>query len=84
MSSRTVRLTLHFTHGETLAIDADADDTRLRNLAGNIEQAMAANYVGIELDGTLRLFPLHGIREIEIAPAPAMPIQHVVRNVRRA
>ena len=83
MSSRTVRLTVHFIHGEPFTVEADADDTRLRNLAGNIEQAMAANYVGVELEGTLQLFPLHSIRAIEITPAPTAVIQHVLRDVRR-
>ena len=84
MSSRTIRLTVHFTHGESFTVEADADDTRMRNLAGNIEQAMAANYVGFELEGTLRLFPLHSIRAIEIDPAPTAVIAHVVRDVRRS
>ena len=84
MSSRTVRLTVHFAHGEPFSVEADADDARLRNMAGNIEQAMSANYVGVELDGTLNLFPLHGVRRIEISPAPTAVMKHVVRDVRRA
>ena len=81
--SRTIRLTVHFSSSETFTVETEADDTRLRNLAGNIEQAMSSNYVGVELDGTLHLFPLHGIREIEISPAPTAAIKHVVRDVRR-
>ena len=84
MSSKTVRLTLHLVHGEPVTIEADTDDTRLRNLAGNIEQAMSANFIGFELEGTLHLYPLHGIRAIEITPAPTAVIKHVVQNVRRS
>jgi len=84
MSSRTVQLTVHFAHGEPFKVEADADEARLRNLAGNIEQAMAANYLGFELEGTLHLIPLHSIRAIEISPAPTAVIKHVVHNVRRS
>jgi hypothetical protein len=83
MSSRTIRLTVHFAHGEPFTVEADADDTRLRNMAGNIEQAMSGNYVGVELEGTLHLFPVHAIRAIEITPAPMAVMKHVVREVRR-
>ena len=81
--SRTIRLTVHFADGKPFTVETEADDARLRNLAGNIEQAMSSNYVGVELDGTLHLFPLHAIREIEITPAPTAAIKHVVRDVRR-
>jgi hypothetical protein len=77
-------MTVHFVHGEPFTVETDAGDARLRNLAGNIEQAMAANYVGVELEGTLHLFPLHSIRAVEISPAPKAVIKHVVRDVRRS
>ena len=83
MATQTVRLTIHFAEGEPFTIEADADGSRLRNLAGNIEQAMSGNYFGFDLDGTLHLFPLHGIRRIEITPAPKAAMKHVVQNVRR-
>lgn len=84
MPSRTIRMTIHFTHGEPFRVEAAADDTRLRNMAGNIEKAMSSNYVGFELEGTLHIFPLHSIRAVEISPAPATVIKHVVRDVRRS
>jgi hypothetical protein len=43
---------------------------------------MSANYVSVELEGTLHL-PPHGIRAIEISPAPTTRIKHVVHDVRR-
>jgi hypothetical protein len=81
--SQTIRLTVRVADGDALTVETDADDTRLRNLAGNIEQAMSANFLGVELEGTLHLFPLHTIRAIEITPAPKAVIKHVVRDVRR-
>ena len=83
MSVQTIRLTVHFAQGESFTVEADADDARMRNMAGNIEAAMAANYVGVETEGSLHLFPLHTIRAIEITPAPGKLIKHVVRDVRR-
>ena len=53
-------------------------------MAGNIEQGMSANYLGLEIEGTLHLFPLHSIRAIEISPAPKTAMKHVVRDVRRS
>jgi hypothetical protein len=84
MPSRTVRVTVHFAQGDPLKVQADLDDTRLRNLAGNLEKAMAANYVGFELEGTLHLFPLHSVRAVEISPAPTAVMKHVVRDARRS
>jgi len=83
MASRTVRLTIHFTQGEPFTVEADADETRFRNMAGNIENAMSGNYVGFEIGETLHLFPLHGVRVIEITPVPKVAMKHVVRDVRR-
>jgi hypothetical protein len=76
-------LTVHFSSGDPFTVETEADDTRLRNLAGNIEQAMSGNFVGVELEGTLHLFPLHTIRAIEITPATTALIKHVVHDVRR-
>ena len=81
--SRTISLTVRFADGEPFKVETEADDSQLRNLAGNIEQAMSASFVGVELEGTLHLFPLHTIRAIEITPAPKAVIKHVVRDVRR-
>lgn len=81
---RTIRMTVRFVQGEPFTVEADADDTRLRNMAGNIEKAMAANYVGFEVEGTLHLFPLSAVRAVEITPAPAAVIENVVRDVRRS
>lgn len=76
-------MTGRFADGEPFTVVTEAEDSRLRNLAGNIEQAMSANFVGVELEGTLHLFPLHTIRAIEITPAPKAVIKHVVHDVRR-
>jgi hypothetical protein len=76
-------LTVRFADGKPFTVVTEADDSRLRNLAGNIEQAMSANFVGAELEGTLHLVPLHTIRAIEITPAPKAVIKHVVHDVRR-
>ncbi len=81
MSSQTVRLTIHVA---PVTVVTEADDTRLRNMAGNIEQGMSANYLGLEIEGTLHLFPQHSIRAIEISPAPKTAMKHVVRDVRRS
>jgi hypothetical protein len=81
--SQTIRLTVRFADGEPFTVETEAEDLRLRNLAGNIEQAMSANFVGVELEGTRHLFPLHTIRAIEITPAPKAVIKHVVHDLRR-
>jgi cytosine/adenosine deaminase-related metal-dependent hydrolase len=83
MATQTVRLTIHLADGEPFTVEAEADGTRMRNLAGNIEKGMSANYVGFDLDGTLHLIPLHAIRRIEITPAPGSAMKHVVHDVRR-
>ena len=74
---------MNFNHGDPLTVEVEADDTRLRNMAGNIQQAMAGNCVGIDIEGTLHLYPLHNVRSIEIQPSPTQVIKHVVRDARR-
>ena len=81
--TQTVRMTIHLGSGTPFAVEIDADEARLRNLAGNVEKGMAANFLGVELEGTLHLFPLHAIRSVEIKPAPTAVIKNVVRDVRR-
>jgi hypothetical protein len=78
-----VRLTIQFASGSPFVVEAEVDATRFRNMASNIEKALDASYFGIEVDGSLHIFPIHTIRSIEITPGPGVAMKNVVRDVRR-
>jgi hypothetical protein len=80
MSKATI--TLHLIHGEPIAFKVEMDDARSRNAASNIERSMDSNYIGVELNGKLVIVPIHNIRTIEISPAPAVKIAHVVQGAQ--
>ena len=82
-STKTVRMTIQFASGSPFTVEAEVDATRFRNMAGNIEKALEANYVGVEIDGSLHIFPIHTIKSIEITPAPGVAMKNIVRDVRR-
>ncbi len=78
-----LRVTINLVHGEPIRFTLALDETRRRNLAANLERGMQASYLGLELDGTLVIIPFHNVRSIELSPAPAQMMAHVVREARR-
>ena len=51
------------------------------NLGGQIENALKANYLGMDMDGKLTIIPFQHILKIEIDPTPDVLIAHVIRNI---
>ena len=84
MSSPTeVSLKVNLIHGEQITFTVERDEKQLRNAGNNIENGMKSNYLGVELEDSLTLIPMHNIATIEVSPAPRVLIQHVVKGGRR-
>jgi hypothetical protein len=75
----TYQVAIHLVQGEPIRFTVSLTAEQFRNLGANIEKAMTARYLGLELDNRLRLLPSHNIREIEISPAPQALIANVIR-----
>lgn len=74
------KVTIHLMEGDPIRFQAELGLDEIRNLGGEIETAMEAKYLGVQLPGRLRLIPSHNIREIEIEPAPNVLIAHVIHR----
>jgi len=59
-----------------------ADD--IRNAGAAIENGLAANYLGVVLEGKLIVVPAHQIAGIEIDPAPKVLVAHVIKDAEPA
>ena len=76
--------TIHLVSGDPIVFKIEATEDRNRNAGSRIERGMNANYIGVELDGKLILIPTSNIQKIEISPAPAAMISHVIKGAKSA
>ena len=81
-NSSEITMTIHLLSGEPIVFKIDATEVRKRNAGSRIESGMNANYIGVELDGKLIIIPTNNIQKIEISPAPAAMISHVIKDAK--
>jgi hypothetical protein len=79
-----MKVTFHLIHGDTIKIQVDVDQARRRNLASNIETALAGNYIGVVLDQKLTIIPTHNIKTIEMSPMEDVLIRSVISDAKLA
>ncbi len=73
-------MTIHLNQGDPIKFKLVRTVAQLRNVAANLEGGLQARYFGVELNGKLVIVPFHNIRSVEIDPAPAGIISHVLRD----
>ena len=71
-------LTLNLVHGDAIQCQVDIDQVRRRNLASNIEAAMASSYIAVLLNEKLTLVPIHNLESVEISPIQEIMLKGVV------
>ncbi len=76
------KVSIHLVQGDPVQFKLALDLDELRNLGTNIENALNAKYLGVELHGKLQIFPAHNISRIEIDPAPNVLIATVIRDAQ--
>ena len=81
-SPSEVTISIHLVSGDPVIFKIEATDERVRNAGSRIERSMNANYVGVELDGKLIIIPTNNIQKIEISPAPAALISHLIKDAK--
>jgi hypothetical protein len=75
----TVRVFL--TNGEKLCFKSEVGNDEAFNLGSGIENALKADYMGLDMNGKLTIIPSQHILKIEIEPTPQAMIAHVIRNI---
>ena len=76
------RISIELNNGQKVQYKTKVMEEQVYNLGSRIENALKANYFGLEMDGKLTIIPTQGIQKIEIEPPPEVLIAHVVRNAQ--
>ena len=77
-------MTIYRVDGDPLRFKMRRTLDEIRNAGTAIESGLAANYLGVVLDGKLTIVPAHRIAGIEIEPAPNVLIAHVIKDIMPA
>ena len=79
-----ITISIHLLSGDPIVFKIEADEDRQRNAGTRIERSMDANYIGVELGEKLVVIPTNNIQKVEISPAPAAMISHIVMIIKKA
>jgi hypothetical protein len=77
-----ITISIHLLSGDPIVFKIDATEDKHRNAGTRIERSMDANYIGVELGEKLVVIPTNNIQKVEISPAPAAMISHVVKGAK--
>ncbi len=79
-----IRLTIHFTDGTQLSFACPKAEGADHSLATRIEGLLEHQYLMLEVDGSVMLFPLTNIKYIQAHPAPDPLPVNIIRGARLA
>ena len=83
MSER--HLTIHFTDGSRLSFSfPGVDDPDPYSLSTRIQELLKGQYLLLEVDGSLMMFPLANIKYIQSYPAPSPVPANVLKGATLA
>ncbi len=75
-------VTIRLLNGDSMQFKLKRTAAEIRNVGSNLEGGLQARYFGVELNGKLVIVPFHNISSLEIDPAPAVLISHVLRDAK--
>jgi hypothetical protein len=79
------RLTIHFTDGTNLGFAFPKQpDAAGYNVTQRIQELLKDQYLMIEVDGTVMLFPFANIKYIQVSPAPDPLPANVIKGATLA
>ena len=81
--SRTVRLTVRYTNGETDCFEFDSPQEEKAVLASHIERVLTSKELMLEVGDRLLVIPMQNVQAIEVSPVPLKLPDTVIRSVRR-
>lgn len=79
-----IRLTIHFTDGTQLSFACPKAEGVDHSLATRIEALLKHQYLMLEVDASVMLFPLSHIKYIQAQPAPDPLPLNIIRGARLA
>ena len=78
-------MTIHFTDGSKLSFDFPAlDDVDPYSLSTRVQELLKDQYLLLEVDGSLMMFPFANIKYIQSHPAPQPVPANVLRGAKLA
>lgn len=63
-------LSIHFHDGSSVAFDFPTQLADARTITTRIEELLKQQYLMVEAEGALLLYPLYNVRSIQVFPAP--------------
>ena len=76
-----VRMTIHFTDNSSLALIFPRV-TESDTLSSRIESLLKNQYLLLEVEGSVMMFPFHNIKYIQTQPAPDTLPPNIIRGAR--
>ncbi len=73
-------LTIHFTDGTKFSFDFPKQVRDDQLIASRIEQVRKHQYLMVEADGTVLMFPFNSIKYVQVYPAPAKIPDYMIKG----
>ena len=77
------QLTIHFMDGNKVCFDFP-EQTDSINISKQVESLLKDQYIMIEAEGSIFLYPLQNIKSIQVYPAPKILPSNLIKNASLA
>jgi hypothetical protein len=75
-------LTIFFNDSSKISVDFPVQNPTPQNITAQVQNLLKDQYLMLEVDGALMMFPLHNIKYIQVYPAPDPLPANVIRGAR--
>lgn len=75
-------LSLHFNDGSTVKFEFPAQLSDFANITKRVEELFKQQYLMVEAEGALLLYPLYNVRSMQVYPAPAVLPDNCIKGAR--
>jgi hypothetical protein len=73
-------MTIFFNDGSKISVDYPVDNPTPTNITAQIQGLLKDQYLLVEVDSALLMFPFHNIKYIQVYPAPDPLPSNVIRG----
>lgn len=73
-------LVIHFMDGTKVGYDFPKQVEPGASVIARMEKVLGQQYIAIEADGVLQLYPVYNIKSIQLYPVPARTPDYVIRD----
>ena len=63
-------LSIHFNDGSSTVFEFPPQAGDISNITRRVEELLKQQYIMVEVEGALVLYPLYNVRSIQVSPAP--------------